>query len=575
MEARQGSLLGALDDELGSFNQSAAPKSEPSAKVAKITDFSQDNDSKDDSLNSAAKSSDGEGAGAANAHGSSIDQHASFSSAAASSEGSDDDSSDYLSSNQHEQNKEPDYDAFAPLAARMRPRNLDEYIGQSHLIGPGKPLRQALERGQCYSMIFWGPPGVGKTTLAYIIAKSTKAVLEEISAVAAGIKDIREAIDRAKERRLRGVRTILFVDEVHRFNKAQQDAFLPHIENGTVIFIGATTENPSFQVNSALLSRARVYVLKKLNESELNSLIDLALTSERGLKQENLTFDDRVRHALMEISDGDARHLLTTLEMLSDDAATLPDGSRVITYAMVGAVAGRRLINYDKGGDAYYDLISAFHKSIRGSSPDAALYWYARILEAGGDPLYVARRLLAIATEDIGLADPQAMQVGLNAWDIFTRVGEAEGERAIAEAAVYMAIAPKSNHLYTAFGEARKDASTLPSFEVPLYIRNAPTELMSKLGYHNGYRYAHDYPNGYAPGECFMPEELHGRSYYTPTNRGYEDYLGKRLNYLRQLDEMAPPDQQRFTKEHAREMLRRLKLYAPDLFDGGDNNAHH
>ena len=468
-------------------------------------------------------------------------------------------------------------DPFAPLAARMRPRNLDEYIGQSHLLGPNKPLRQALERGRCYSMIFWGPPGVGKTTLALIIARSTNSYLEQISAVASGIKDIRAAIERAQARKRRGMRTILFVDEVHRFNKAQQDAFLPYIENGTVTFIGATTENPSFQVNSALLSRARVYVLKKLSDEELSQLIDVTLSSERGLASFNLTFDDKVRQALIALSDGDARHLLSTLEMLSDDAAPLPNGQRVITYAMVGAVAGRRLIKYDKGGDAYYDLISAFHKSVRGSSPEGALYWYARILEAGGDPLYVARRLLAIATEDIGLADPQAMQVGLNAWDIFTRVGEAEGERAIAEAAVYMALAPKSNHLYTAFAQAREDARKLPSFEVPLYLRNAPTKLMSDLGYHQGYRYAHDYPNAYAAGECFLPEELHGRRYYEPSERGFEQRLRQMEQYLKQCDALAPPSEQRYSPEHARAKMAELKRYAPDLFsdDVGRNPSHN
>lgn len=469
-----------------------------------------------------------------------------------------------------------EFDPYAPLAARMRPRSLDDYFGQSHLLAPGKPLRQALERGHCYSMILWGPPGVGKTTLAFIIAHSVNAVMEQISAVVAGIKDIRAAVERAQARKKRGIRTILFVDEVHRFNKAQQDAFLPHIENGTVIFIGATTENPSFQVNSALMSRARVYVLHKLSNEEMAALLDHTLNSERGLAREHLILSDKVRSALIAISDGDARQLLTTLEMLADDAATTPDGHKVITYAMLGAVAGRRLINYDKGGDAYYDLISAFHKSVRGSAPDAALYWYSRILEAGGDPLYVARRLLAIATEDIGLADPQAMQVGLNAWDIFTRVGEAEGERAIAEAAVYMALAPKSNHLYQAFNQAREDASRLPSFEVPLYIRNAPTKLMSELGYHRGYRYAHDYPNGYAAGECFMPEELHGRSYYQPTDRGYEAFLRDKLAYLRQCDELAPPDITRYPPEHAREMMARLKRYVPELFaDDAHRNPSH
>lgn len=458
------------------------------------------------------------------------------------------------------------FDPFAPLAARLRPQKLDEYIGQQHLLGQGKPLRQALEQGRCYSMIFWGPPGVGKTTLALMIAKSTNAVLEQISAVTSGIKDIREAVTRAQYRRKEGIRTILFVDEVHRFNKSQQDAFLPYIEDGTVTFIGATTENPSFQVNAALLSRARVFVLKKLEHEDLEKLLDFALNSERGLKKERITCDQRVKDALIDLSDGDARHLLTTLEMVADDAFVKPDGTKVITYAMVGAVAGRRLVNYDKGGDAYYDFISAFHKSVRGSAPDATLYWYARILEAGGDPLYVARRLLAIATEDIGLADPQAMQVGLNAWDIYTRVGPQEGERAIAEAAVYMALAPKSNRLYKAFNQAREDVQTLPNFDVPLYIRNAPTKLMESLGYHKGYRYAHDYEGGYASGECFMPEQLDGRVYYEPTNRGYEDFLYKVEQFLHQQDDFTPEDQRRYPKEHKEQTIANLKRRYPDLF---------
>ena len=455
-----------------------------------------------------------------------------------------------------EEKQDTDVSLFVPLASRMRPKSLDDYIGQSHLIGPGRPLRMALERKQSYSMIFWGPPGVGKTTLALIIAKSSGAVLEQISAVTAGVKDIRAAIDRAMSRKRQGVRTVLFVDEVHRFNKSQQDAFLPYIENGTIIFIGATTENPSFELNSALLSRARVYVLKKLSPEELRELLHHALKSEKGLKSENLILADKVEDALIDLSEGDGRHLLNTLEMLVDLAAPYKDGAKIITFAMVGAVAGRRLIKYDKGGDAYYDLISAFHKSVRGSAPDAALYWYARILAAGGDPLYVARRLLAIATEDVGLADPRAMQVALNAWDIYERVGAAEGERAIAEAAVYLAIAPKSNALYTAFHQAKEDAEKLPSFDVPLYLRNAPTKLMENLGYHKGYRYAHDFPGAYAAGECFMPEELDGRTYYKPNDRGLEIQLKAKLDYLKDLDNKAID--RRYPPEHQNEVKKRF-----------------
>lgn len=455
-----------------------------------------------------------------------------------------------------EEKQDTDVSLFVPLASRMRPKSLDDYIGQSHLIGPGRPLRMALERKQSYSMIFWGPPGVGKTTLALIIAKSSGAVLEQISAVTAGVKDIRAAIDRAMSRKRQGVRTVLFVDEVHRFNKSQQDAFLPYIENGTIIFIGATTENPSFELNSALLSRARVYVLKKLSPEELRELLHHALESEKGLKSENLILADKVEDALIDLSEGDGRHLLNTLEMLVDLAAPYKDGAKIITFAMVGAVAGRRLIKYDKGGDAYYDLISAFHKSVRGSAPDAALYWYARILAAGGDPLYVARRLLAIATEDVGLADPRAMQVALNAWDIYERVGAAEGERAIAEAAVYLAIAPKSNALYTAFHQAKEDAEKLPSFDVPLYLRNAPTKLMENLGYHKGYRYAHDFPGAYAAGECFMPEELDGRTYYKPNDRGLEIQLKAKLDYLKDLDNKAID--RRYPPEHQNEVKKRF-----------------
>lgn len=428
---------------------------------------------------------------------------------------------------------------YLPLSARLRPREPSEFIGQSHLMARGRPLRRALEKGQCYSMLFWGPPGVGKTTLALLFASCSHAIFEQLPAVTSGIKDIRAAIDRAEARQRQGIRTLLFVDEVHRFNKSQQDAFLPHIENGTIIFIGATTENPSFNVNNALLSRVRVYVLKQFSEADLHALIKFALTAERGLKEEHLQLGEHVEEALIDLAGGDARRLLNNLEMLCDLAAPLKDGSRLITMAMVGAVAGRRLINYDRGGDAFYDLISAFHKSVRGSAPDAALYWYTRILEAGGDPLYVARRLLAIATEDVGLADPRAMQVVLNAWDIFERVGAAEGERAIAEAAVYLALAPKSNHLYLAFARAREDARSTGNAEVPLYLRNAPTKLMERLGYKKGYRYAHDFPGAYAAGECFFPEELAGTVYYVPSDRGLEVTLGRKRAYLRQCDEEA------------------------------------
>lgn len=427
-------------------------------------------------------------------------------------------------------------DAFAPLASRLRPQSVDEYIGQSHLIAKGRPLRALLDKGQCYSMVLWGPPGVGKTTLALLFAKSCNAYFEQIPAVTSGIKDIREAVDRALLRKQRGVKTLLFVDEVHRFNKTQQDAFLPHIENGTITFIGATTENPSFSLNSALLSRARVYVLQKLNEDESKALIQYALNSERGLKKEEIHLADGVEKAIVDLAAGDARYLLNILEMASDLAAPYKEGGKILTLAMVGAVAGRKLINYDKNGDAYYELISAFHKSVRGSAADAALYWYSRILEAGGDPLYVARRLLAIATEDIGLADPRAMTVCLNAWDIFERVGPAEGERAIAEATVYCALAPKSNHLYEAFGRAREDARTHGDLEVPIYLRNAPTKLMEDMGYKKGYRYAHDYEGAYAAGESFFPEELTGTVYYHPSDRGAEVTYTKKIEYLRQRD---------------------------------------
>ncbi|OOF88371.1 recombination factor protein RarA [Rodentibacter ratti] len=428
---------------------------------------------------------------------------------------------------------------FRPLAARMRPTNLDQYFGQSHLIGEGKPLRKVIQAGHIHSMIFWGPPGTGKTTLAEIIANQINADVERISAVTGGIKEIRDAIDRAKQNRLAARKTILFVDEVHRFNKSQQDAFLPHIEDGTIIFIGATTENPSFELNNALLSRARVYVLKSLTVDEIESVLKQALQDPlRGLAKERLILEENLLQVLAEYANGDARFALNCLELMVDMADETENGKK-IDRTLLKTVLGERQARFDKQGDRFYDLISALHKSVRGSAPDAALYWYARILTAGGDPLYVARRLLAIASEDIGNADPRAMQVALAAWDCFTRVGAYEGERAIAQAIIYLAVAPKSNAVYTAFNTAKAQAKSLPDYDVPLHLRNAPTHLMKELGFGAQYRYAHDEPNAYAAGENYFPEELKDTQYYFPTNRGMEIQIKEKLERLREADKSA------------------------------------
>lgn len=426
---------------------------------------------------------------------------------------------------------------YLPLAARLRPTTIDQYVGQQHLLGPGKMLRVALERGRAHSMILWGPPGTGKTTLAELVARYSNAHVERISAVTSGIKDIREAIENARQHaQSRGKVTLLFVDEVHRFNKSQQDAFLPHIEDGTVIFVGATTENPSFELNGALLSRARVYLLKALTHADLASIIQRALPL---LGQGNLRIEEEARQCLIAQSGGDARRLLNCLEL----AADMVDGD-VLDVAAVMEAAGTRVAAFDKQGDRFYDLLSALHKSVRGSSPDAALYWFARMLHAGCDPLHVARRLLAIASEDIGNADPRALQICLNAWDIFQRVGPAEGERAIAQAIIYCACAPKSNAVYLAFNQARQDASTLPDYEVPVHLRNAPTALMKSLGYGQQYRYAHNEPGAYAAGECYLPAELQDKRYYQPSNRGLEKQIAEKLAYLRQQD--LNSDQRRY-----------------------------
>ncbi|MBI0038367.1 replication-associated recombination protein A [Gilliamella sp. B14384H2] len=419
-------------------------------------------------------------------------------------------------------------DEFKPLAARMRPRNLSEYIGQSQLLGKDKPLPKAIEAGHLHSMILWGPPGTGKTTLAEIIAHHANAKVERISAVTSGIKDIREAIERAKINQQSGVRTILFVDEVHRFNKSQQDAFLPYVENGTVTFIGATTENPSFELNSALLSRARVYLLKSLTNNDIEQILQQAMDdTDRGYGNLQITLPEQTKQQIAEFVGGDARRALNTLELLVD----MSDG-QALTPELLKEVIGERSARFDNQGDRFYDLISAVHKSIRGSAADAALYWYARIISAGGDPLYVARRLLAIASEDVGNADPRAMQVALAAWDCFTRVGPAEGERAIAQAIVYLACAPKSNAVYLAFNQAMKDAASQPDYDVPEHLRNAPTQLMKNLGYGAQYRYAHEEPNAFAAGENYFPPEMATTKYYYPSQRGAEKSYAEKLAWL-------------------------------------------
>ncbi|WP_410015913.1 replication-associated recombination protein A [Sodalis sp. C49] len=433
------------------------------------------------------------------------------------------------------------HNEFQPLAARMRPRTLEEYVGQQHLLAPGKPLPRAIHNGQLHSMILWGPPGTGKTTLAELIARYGNADVERISAVTSGIKEIREAIERARHNRDAGRRTILFVDEVHRFNKSQQDAFLPHVEEGTITLIGATTENPSFELNSALLSRAKVYLLKALTAGDIEQVLAQAMTdTERGYGGQNIVLPDETRRVLAEWVNGDARRALNSLEMMADMAQTDAQGNRVLTPLLLKEISGERNARFDNKGDRYYDLISALHKSVRGSAPDAALYWYARIITAGGDPLYVARRLLAIASEDVGNADPRGMQVALAAWDCFTRVGPAEGERAIAQAIVYLACAPKSNAVYTAFKAAMHDARENADYDVPEHLRNAPTKLMKEMGLGAEYRYAHDEPNAYAAGEDYFPEQMAHTRYYYPSPRGLEGKIGEKLAWLSAQDQNSP-----------------------------------
>jgi putative ATPase len=427
-----------------------------------------------------------------------------------------------------------DPNASAPLAERLRPRTIDEVIGQRHLLAPGKPLAVAFASGKPHSMILWGPPGVGKTTLARLMASAFNADFIAISAVLAGVKDIRDAVARAELARAQsGRQTILFVDEVHRFNKAQQDAFLPFVERGLLTFIGATTENPSFEVNSALLSRAAVYVLEPLAPGELAALLDRALAAAMPAR----TLDAKARAALIGYADGDGRRLINLVEQLAIAAAERD--VTAIDIAFVEATIARSLRRFDKGGEAFYDQISALHKSVRGSDPDAALYWLTRMLDGGADPLYMARRMVRMATEDIGLADPRALRVALDAAETYERLGSPEGELALAGCVLYLAVAPKSNAVYVAYGAARAFVKDDGSRPVPMRLRNAPTKLMKNLGYGSGYRYAHDEEDAYAAGEHYLPDDMPAVRFYEPTERGLEARIGEKLAEWRARDAAA------------------------------------
>ena len=422
---------------------------------------------------------------------------------------------------------------YQPLAAKQRPTDLSNFFGQQHILGEGKPLRESINSGIPHSMILWGPPGVGKTTLAKIIASAADAHFEVISAVLSGVKEIRAAIATAQQQRDgHGRKTILFVDEVHRFNKSQQDAFLPYVEDGTVVFIGATTENPSFELNNALLSRCRVYVLKSLETDEIKTIVNNALSSLSA--NQSITIDNQALDLLASAADGDARRALNFLEIAAD--LITDSNNPVLDQATLEQVLVGDNRRFDNKGEYFYDQISALHKSVRGSDPDASLYWLCRMLDGGCDPLYLARRIVRIASEDIGNADPRALDIALNAWHAQERLGSPEGELGLAQAVVYLAVAAKSNAVYSAFNTAMADVRSMPSYEVPLHLRNAPTKLMQELDYGKDYRYAHNEEGGYAAGENYMPEQLQDKQYYFPTERGLEGKIAEKLQYLRSLD---------------------------------------